>query len=107
MRLCEDFVDWAKEDLSYLEETTFNRIYSSLLENAVHVLSIKEARRVLKTNQNVVLDYSDIDEFKFLASKLDIMDDEKAMVPRTAYKGVVEVRPFEGSILFLRPKMQK
>jgi len=89
-----------------LDEKTFDRIYSSLLDNSVHVLSIKEARRVLKRNENVVLDYTDFDEFKFLARRLDMMDDEKAMVPRTAYKGVVEVRPFEGSLLFLRPTVQ-
>lgn len=106
VRLCEEFVDWTKEDLSYLEEETYDRIYSSLLGNSVHALSIKEARRILKRNENVVLEYTDFDEFKFLARKLDIMDDEKAMVPRTAYKGVVEVRPFEGSLLFLRPSMQ-
>ena len=105
MRLCEEFVDWAKEDLSYLEERAYERLYSSLLDHSVHALSIKEARRALKRNENVVMEYTDFDEFKVLARKLDIMDDEKAMVPRTGYNGIVEVRPFEGSLLFLRPSM--
>eukprot|EP00526_Cylindrotheca_closterium_P010215 CAMPEP_0113646964 /NCGR_PEP_ID=MMETSP0017_2-20120614/24838_1 /TAXON_ID=2856 /ORGANISM="Cylindrotheca closterium" /LENGTH=381 /DNA_ID=CAMNT_0000558949 /DNA_START=136 /DNA_END=1281 /DNA_ORIENTATION=+ /assembly_acc=CAM_ASM_000147 len=105
VRLCEEFVDWAKEDLSYLEERTYERLYSSLLDHSVHALSIKEARRALKSNENVVLEYTDFDEFKVLARKLDIMDDEKATIPRTAYKGIVEVRPFEGSLLFLRPSI--
>jgi len=35
------------------------------------------------------------------------MDDEKAMVPRTAYKGVVETRPHGNHILFLTPPMEE
>ncbi|CAJ1930192.1 unnamed protein product [Cylindrotheca closterium] len=105
VRLCEEFVDWAKVDLSYLEERAYAKLYLSLLDHSVHAQSIKEARRALKRNKNVVVEYSDFDEFKVLARKLDIMDDEKAMVPRTGYKGIVEVRPFEGSLLFLRPSI--
>lgn len=105
MRLCEESVDWAKEDLSYLQERAYERLYSNLLDRSVHAFSIKEARRELKRNENVVLEYTDFDEFKVMARKFDIMDDEKAMVPRTAYKGIVEVRPFEGSLLFLRPSI--
>ena len=34
--------------------------------------------------------YFDLKEFKTLAKRLGIMDDEKAGVPRTSYRGIVE-----------------
>ena len=49
------------------------------------------------------LEYDGFTNFRQLADKLGIMDDEKAMVPRTAYRGIVEARVGK-SLLFLTPK---
>lgn len=103
VKLCDEFVDWSKEDLSFLKESNYEPIYTALLEHTDVASSIKEARHMLKRNRNVALEYKDFVEFQMLARKLDIMDDEKAMIPRTAYNGIVEFRPFETTLLFLKP----
>lgn len=103
VKLCDESVDWSKEDLSFLKELNYEKLYTTLVEQTEVASSIKEARHMLKRNQNVVLEYKDFYEFQKLARKLDIMDDEKATIPRTAYNGIVEFRPFETSLLFLRP----
>ena len=68
---------------------------------------MKEAKSMLKSKQDVVIKYQDLYDFQQIAWKIDIMDDEKANVPRTAYKGIVEVRPFDGALFFLKPASEK
>jgi hypothetical protein len=55
---------------------------------------------------NARLQYTTIEQFKYLAHKLKLMADEKANVPRTAYKGIVETRPHGADyFLFLTPPL--
>mmetsp|Transcript_28293 Transcript_28293/g.46842 ORF Transcript_28293/g.46842 Transcript_28293/m.46842 type:complete len:82 (-) Transcript_28293:277-522(-) len=56
-------------------------------------------------SRDVRVEYASFNEFKQLAAQLKIMDDEKAGIPRTAYRGVVEIRPHGDFILFLSPPL--
>jgi hypothetical protein len=53
------------------------------------------------------LQYTSQQHFAVLAKSLHLMPDEKAGVPRTAYKGIVETRPNGEHFLFLVPKKKK
>ncbi len=96
-------VRWEEEDLSYLEPTAYERQYRTLVMGSKAASSLDEALKLCKSGSNVRLGYKDFDAFKDLAKALGIMDDEKAMVPRTAYRGIVETRPYEDNLLFLYP----
>eukprot|EP00934_Nitzschia_sp_Nitz4_P001859 Nitzschia sp. Nitz4//scaffold4_size323378//233615//235062//NITZ4_000692-RA/size323378-snap-gene-0.467-mRNA-1//-1//CDS//3329553495//1859//frame0 len=106
IKLSQEVVDWQSQDLSYLEETQYDKMYSELIRESTKVMSVTEALEQV-TKSNTWLEYSDFHEFRMLANRLQIMDDEKAMVPRTAYKGVVEIKPSGSHILFLTPQLQE
>jgi len=106
VRLNQDAVDWTQQDLSYLHEQPFDEQYGKLLATASLATTIKDAIDRVKTS-NIRVEYTSLDEFKRYAEDLDIMKDEKAGIPRTAYKGVVEVRPYDEHILFLTPVTAK
>jgi alpha-1,3-mannosyl-glycoprotein beta-1,2-N-acetylglucosaminyltransferase len=106
VRLNRDAVDWTQQDLSYLHEQPFDEQYGKLLATASLATTIKDAIDRVKTS-NIRVEYTSLDEFKRYAEDLDIMKDEKAGIPRTAYKGVIEVRPYDEHILFLTPVTAK
>lgn len=95
-------VRWEDENLLYLEPSTYEKEYEALLMKSVHASSLQEALE-LCTNRNTRLSYQNYAEFQEFARVLGIMQDEKAMIPRTAYKGIVETRPYGENILFLYP----
>lgn len=102
VKLNKENVDWSKEDLSYLAETAFSQQYGKLLANSVVVKTLAEAKELVQS-KNTRLEYANLLQFQDYAAQLDIMQDEKASILRTAYKGVVETRPYEEYILFLTP----
>lgn len=95
-------VRWSEINLSTLEESAYDQSYFSVISNAQPVKNIDEALQTCVT-QDARLEYGSLNEFKSLASKLRIMNDEKAGIPRTAYRGVVEIRPHGNFVLFLIP----
>ncbi len=102
----EENIDWCKQDLSYLQEQLFDKNYGKLIASSMVVTSVKQAEVSLKKG-NTRLEYNSLNEFESLAIGLDIMQDEKASIPRTAYKGVVEIRPYGEHFLFLTPPAAK
>ena len=110
VKLNKENVDWMSEDLSYLENTAYNAQYGKLVQASRQVSSLDEALNTIQT-ENVRLEYQNYEDFRRLANRVHIMDDEKAMVPRTAYKGIVETRPTTNNdghhILFLTPPIQQ
>jgi alpha-1,3-mannosyl-glycoprotein beta-1,2-N-acetylglucosaminyltransferase len=105
VKLDRHIVDWQRRDLSYLMQDAFQEQYvTAVVQNgSILVSTLDEAKIRLKTG-NVRLEYQSFQEFQQLARTLRIMDDEKAMVPRTAYQGIVECRPFGSkNLLFLTP----
>lgn len=102
VKLNERPIRWEMEDLSYLEYSVYKKQYTELVTSSKLVNTLDEAEQISKTG-NVRIEYDNFSHFHELAEKIGIMDDEKAMVPRTAYQGIVEKR--QGSnLLFLTPK---
>jgi alpha-1,3-mannosyl-glycoprotein beta-1,2-N-acetylglucosaminyltransferase len=65
--------------------------------------SIEEGLEIISSGtSNVVVPYAGFADFQDMARQLGLMDDEKAGVPRTGYKGVVESRKND-HFLFLAP----
>jgi alpha-1,3-mannosyl-glycoprotein beta-1,2-N-acetylglucosaminyltransferase len=106
IKLDTDIVDWSQQDASALLPDQFDRHYWNLLHSARQVASFEQALDACKSG-NVILEYRSFPDFQSLALKLQIMDDEKAGIPRTAYKGVVEIRPHGEHILFLTPPFRE
>lgn len=102
VKLNKETVDWETEDLSYLENSAFQTKYKETVRNSKLVYDIEEAEETTASS-NARMEYTNLDHFRYLASELDIMTDEKDAVPRTAYRGIVEVR-FGSNFLFLVPK---
>jgi alpha-1,3-mannosyl-glycoprotein beta-1,2-N-acetylglucosaminyltransferase len=103
VRLNDQPVNWQQQDLSYLEEYIYKENYFALVANSQQATTLTDAIELVKDG-NVRLEYTDYNDFKIIAKELRIMDDEKAMVPRTAYHGIVETRPHGDYLLFLAPQ---
>jgi alpha-1,3-mannosyl-glycoprotein beta-1,2-N-acetylglucosaminyltransferase len=105
IRLNDILVDWSQEDLSYLLNGAFDASYRKLVDEATLATDLDGALKKVKES-NTRLEYGSFPEFQRLARKLKLMDDEKAGVPRTAYKGIVETRPHDNFLLFLVPRAE-
>jgi alpha-1,3-mannosyl-glycoprotein beta-1,2-N-acetylglucosaminyltransferase len=106
VELNHESINWMEKDLSFLKESNYDVQYINQIESSIVASNLMEAKHLLRTgNDNVVLQYLDFEDFQQIAEKIQIMDDEKAMVPRTAYKGIIETRPFgsTNNLLFLKP----
>lgn len=109
IKLNTEAVDWnaRHEQLATtLEEHTYNTAYLQQIEAATPAVSLKSSLNACATS-NVRLEYTSWRQFQSFARQLSLMDDEKATIPRTGYKGVVETRPTGNNILFLIPPMEK
>ena len=106
VKLNDQRIDFNSKDLSYLREPNYNVQYGKLIQLSKRVSTLGEALMAVKT-ENVWFEYQDFRHFSQFARQMDIMDDEKAMIPRTAYKGVVETRPYGDHLLFLTPPIEK
>jgi alpha-1,3-mannosyl-glycoprotein beta-1,2-N-acetylglucosaminyltransferase len=102
VKLNEQPVQWDMEDLSYLENSLYEDQYMEMVNNSKLIHLIDEAKNP-SPGSNVRMEYEDFAHFRIYAARLEIMKDEKAMVPRTAYRGIVEVR-LGSNLLFLVPK---
>jgi alpha-1,3-mannosyl-glycoprotein beta-1,2-N-acetylglucosaminyltransferase len=106
-------VNWTNVDLSYLRMDRYDRQYWNRIRASHHANTLKEAlQHSIVVHQqssggDVRVEYNSLQEFMRMANELGIMSDEKAGVPRTSYKGVVEYRPHEGlnGTLFLSPPL--
>jgi alpha-1,3-mannosyl-glycoprotein beta-1,2-N-acetylglucosaminyltransferase len=99
-----DAVDWTQIDTSILSENRFDEMYWTLVESATTITDLTEAQEQIK-NGNIRLEYNGIKHYASISGKIGLMTDEKAGVPRTAYKGVVETRLDGEHFLFLTPPM--
>ncbi len=104
VHLNEKVVDWSVIDLSYLSESEFDRSYFVLVSKAQIVNDLTSALDLCK-QRDVRIEYKSLGEYKSFATRLKIMNDEKAGIPRTAYRGVVEIRPHGDFFLFLTPPL--
>lgn len=102
VKLNEQAIRWDSQDISYLNDSTFENQYTELVMNSRLANTIEEAKEIAAV-ENARMEYERFSDFQYLAERLGIMTDEKASVPRTAYKGIIEVRLGSG-LLFLTPK---
>jgi alpha-1,3-mannosyl-glycoprotein beta-1,2-N-acetylglucosaminyltransferase len=105
--LNRETVDWSKAvDLeAQLRPEVYDPAYWSMVQASTLTYTIPDALEQAKKS-NARLQYTTIEQFKYLAHKLKLMADEKANVPRTAYKGIVETRPHGAdNFLFLTPPL--
>ncbi|KAL3817740.1 hypothetical protein ACHAXA_010960 [Cyclostephanos tholiformis] len=104
IKLEENSIHWEDLDLSHLVASNFADAYWNRVSRAKLVEKVSDAKRYV-ADGDVRLVYSNFDHFKRLALLFDIMQDEKAGVPRTGYEGIVEVRYGRGNFfIFLTPK---
>jgi alpha-1,3-mannosyl-glycoprotein beta-1,2-N-acetylglucosaminyltransferase len=106
VKLNKDDIDWTTQDLSYLDQDSFDEQYGKLVAKSTLVRTVQEAQASVRM-RDTRLEYGGIVQFKAMANELGIMNDEKASVPRTAYKGVVEIRPSGDHFLFLTPPLNE
>ena len=103
IQLDEVNVRWEERDLTYLDASVYAENYWNRVSRAKLIMTDEEARNYVARG-DVRMVYSNFEQFKHLASKFDIMQDEKAGVPRTAYEGIVEIRYGRGNFfIFLTP----
>jgi alpha-1,3-mannosyl-glycoprotein beta-1,2-N-acetylglucosaminyltransferase len=90
--------DWAANGATLaqaLHKDVYDRLLDATLAAAVH--SYGPTDLVGGAQGDKKLGYGSVEEFMGLAQMLDIMDDAKDGVPRTAYRGVVSLRPGGGA----------
>lgn len=105
--LNKQMIDWTHQDLSYLREDSYDTIYWNRMKAAKCVQSVSDAMDATQ-KQDARIEYTTISAFKTIARKIGLMDDEKAGVPRTAYRGIVETRPHGGEhLLFITPPFEE
>jgi alpha-1,3-mannosyl-glycoprotein beta-1,2-N-acetylglucosaminyltransferase len=106
IKLNQQFVPFLSMDLSYLSKDKYDvefvrRVYSSQI-----VQSVKELQSIIEKGvpetAEFRLTYRTREGFTLLAKKLEIMEDLRAGVPRTAYRGVVSFM-FSGRRVYLAP----
>eukprot|EP00505_MAST-04D_sp_SCG-Rhode-Island_P003400 Stramenopile-MAST_4_protein_3400 len=105
IKLNDKAVSWNTMDLSYLSKD----VYDEHLEHAVssaRLVDIHDIRSIRGPRgggctEDLKMEYSSLSRgrppsFSSLAQALGIMGESKARVPRTAYKGIVQIRCGEG-----------
>ena len=103
IELEENNIQWEQQALSHLKHSVYDDRYWKRVSRARLVETIVEAKSRV-AHSDVRLMYSDYDQFRMTAESFDIMTDEKAGVPRTAYEGIVEIRYGRGKyFIFLTP----
>ena len=99
-------VDFSRVDLRYLLREEYNARFQVWLREATVVGSIEQARQRAASGSGGTSDlkvwYGDSKEFVRICKSLGLMEDLKAGIPRTAYRGVVLVR-IGGRRVFLAP----
>lgn len=116
VHLNDQRVDWEKPSVPetshwahYLQSAeTFQNYYWKLVNAADLATNMEHALESVEET-DARLEYQDYEDFQKLIKQLKqpLMDDEKAGILRTAYKGIVETRPLGKHILFFTPRMEE
>ncbi|XP_050398754.1 alpha-1,3-mannosyl-glycoprotein 2-beta-N-acetylglucosaminyltransferase [Patella vulgata] len=102
IKLNEKSVPFTKIDLSYLKKETYDKNFVKKVYDAP-LMTVTEVVLAAKPELPAArVQYNNKNDFKAAAKKLGIMDDYKAGVPRSAYRGVVSF-VFRGRRIYLAP----
>lgn len=104
VKLNDEKINWRLEEFAYLYPSNYDASYFETVQAAEEVESVGEALQKVD-EKDTRLVYESFAEFQRYARQLELMDDEKAGVPRTSYKGIVETRPKGENFLFLTPPL--
>lgn len=99
VKLNEEAVDWAGEDLQYLQPSVWAKEFQEALEGAKVLKTLEEfhdakcatASTTQGGGESVKFEYGKFEAYPAVAHKFGYIDDAKAGVPRTAFEGVVTV----------------
>ncbi|XP_063585102.1 alpha-1,3-mannosyl-glycoprotein 2-beta-N-acetylglucosaminyltransferase-like isoform X2 [Penaeus indicus] len=102
IHLNEVFVPFTKLNLSYLHQEQYDPTFEKEVQNSqvVSLTEVKSGRLTQGVKYKIV--YHTKDVFKRTAKALGLMDDFKAGVPRTGYKGVISFF-YGNNRIFLAP----
>ncbi|KAH7980365.1 hypothetical protein HPB49_015312 [Dermacentor silvarum] len=95
------FVRFSGMDLSYLLQTRYDHAFQMTVSES-RVYTFEDLKKGLIAQTPARIPYANESEFAEIAKVLNIMNDFKAGVPRTAYKGVVSTY-IDGIRLFVVP----
>ena len=105
IQLNKEFVKFSEQDLSYLSVARWDREYMLSVSQA-RLISVRDLSSLIREGDEAAaglglqtgpasvgfrVEYANFEEFSRLAALLGIMDNTKAYVPRTAYRGVVSI----------------
>lgn len=102
VKLNDEKIKWRLEEFAYLHTDNYDPSYFETVQAAEEVESVGEALQIID-EKDTRLVYESFEQFQRYARQLELMDDEKAGVPRSSYKGIVETRPKGENFLFLTP----
>lgn len=98
----EKFVPFTKRDLSYLLKDNYDRTFLKAVYDSPLVSSDELMRNTRSDQPAVRIQYDNKDDFKLKAKMLGIMEDLKAGVPRSGYRGIVSF-VFRGQRVYMSP----
>lgn len=98
----EKFVPFTEKNLSYLLKDNYDRAFLKAVYGSPLVTSDDLMRNTRSDQPAVRIQYDNKDDFKLKAKMLGIMDDMKAGVPRSGYKGIVSFI-FNGQRVYMSP----
>nr|XP_008377852.2 alpha-1,3-mannosyl-glycoprotein 2-beta-N-acetylglucosaminyltransferase [Malus domestica] len=85
-------VDWKSMDLSYLMEDKYIKHFADIVQKAKPIRGSDLVLKARNIGGDVRVQYTDQQDFKYIASQFGIFEEWKDGVPRTAYKGIVVFR---------------
>jgi len=96
------FIPFTQMDLSYLRKDNYDKLFEEAVDTAA-ITNIEDLLAGKHQNQNLRIIYSNIGEYKHMATRLGIMNDEKEGRPRISYRMVVPLAYKGGNTVFLTP----
>lgn len=100
MKLNQEIVPWASQDVSYLTQAKYDPYFEGLVGSAILLADVTQLSQ--HSNANLKLMYNSLNEYNNFAKHFGLMGDPKKGVPRGAYKGIVTFRNGSNRI-FLTP----
>ncbi|KRY47284.1 Alpha-1,3-mannosyl-glycoprotein 2-beta-N-acetylglucosaminyltransferase [Trichinella britovi] len=101
IKLNTKFVHFTAMNLTYLLKENYEKLFSSQV-NEAPVVSLNAIQAGLWTGKSVRILYRNAKEFVDIAKIIGLMDDMKAGIPRTAFRGVVPVYYYKTRV-FISP----
>ncbi|UJR10366.1 hypothetical protein I4U23_014571 [Adineta vaga] len=96
-----DPVDWKSIDISYLTKDRYDPMFQARVD-ACQVITVSDLGHLQNDMKCAQIRYSNEKEFVAIANTLEIMNDFKSNVPRTAYRGVVQCQ-YGSTTIYVTP----